>query len=102
MSTDPLTSSFGGWRAIENAALGLAESANVLLIPGRRCANGVPVKDPSWTMFVQQVRDASMTAYAAARTRKQDKMLETAVTLSASCDGCHRRWRSRRLENRCT
>jgi hypothetical protein len=28
MATDPLTSTFGGWLAIENAALALAESAN--------------------------------------------------------------------------
>ena len=43
MSTDPLTSTFGGWLAVENAALTLAESANLLSIPGRSCSNGVPV-----------------------------------------------------------
>src|SRR6188508_3226275 len=61
MSTDPLTSTFGGWQAVENAALALAESANLLSIPGRKCSNGVPVptKDPAWTMFVQQLRDES-------------------------------------------
>ena len=50
MSTDPLTSTFGGWVAVENAALALAESANLLSIPGRKCANGVPVPttDPAW------------------------------------------------------
>src|SRR6476620_3550407 len=42
MATDPLTSTFGGWLAVENAALALAESANLLSIPGRSCANGVP------------------------------------------------------------
>src|SRR4030095_16814987 len=42
MSTDPLTSTFGGWLAVENAALALAESANLLSIPGRSCSNGVP------------------------------------------------------------
>ena len=36
MSTDPLTSTFGGWLAIENAALALAESANLLSIPGAK------------------------------------------------------------------
>ena len=39
MSTDPLTSSFGGWTAVENAALALAESANLLAIEGRRCSS---------------------------------------------------------------
>ena len=45
MSTDPLTSTFGGWLAVENAALALAESANLLSIPGRSCcSNGLPVR----------------------------------------------------------
>src|SRR4026208_2502656 len=39
MSTDPLTSTFGGWVAVENAALALAESANLLSITERRCSN---------------------------------------------------------------
>src|SRR5262245_19044720 len=43
MATDPLASTFGGWQAVENAALALAESTNLLLIPGRVCANGAPV-----------------------------------------------------------
>src|SRR5215510_9920339 len=95
MSTDPLTSSFGGWTAVENAALGLAESATLLTVPGRKCSNGVlaPVKDPAWAAFVQEVRDASMKAYQSARAKDQDKMIETADALSTSCSGCHRKFR---------
>src|SRR3954463_14941655 len=40
MATDPLTSTFGGWQAVENAALALAESANLLVVSGRVCSNG--------------------------------------------------------------
>jgi cytochrome c556 len=104
MSTDPLTSTFGGWQAIENAALALAESANLLLIPGRNCSNGVPVptKDPTWEKFVQDVRDASMKSYKAAQAKDQDQMIALSETLSASCANCHRRWRDRRSPaNRC-
>ncbi len=43
LATDPLASTFGGWLAVENAATALSESANLLLIPGRTCGNGVPV-----------------------------------------------------------
>src|SRR5712672_1648721 len=73
MATDPLTSTFGGWQAIENAALALAESANLLLVPGRICSNGapVPMKDPAWATFVQQVRDAGLMAYKAAQAKDQ-------------------------------
>src|SRR5262252_3732011 len=97
MSTDPLTSSFGGWLAVESAALALAESANLLTIAGRTCSNGAPVptNDPAWATFVQQLRDASMKAYAAAQTKEQDKMIAISETLNAACAGCHRKWRDR-------
>ena len=32
MSTDPVIGAFGGWAAVENSALALAESANLLMI----------------------------------------------------------------------
>src|SRR5262245_6188039 len=69
MATDPLKSTFGGWQAVENAALALAESSNLLLVPGRVCSNGVPapITDPAWATFVQEVRDAGMQAYKAAQ-----------------------------------
>jgi len=104
MSTDPLTSTFGGWLAVENAALALAESANLLTIPGRSCSNGAPVptKDPAWAPFVQQVRDAGMQAYKAAQAKDQDKIIEVAEALDKSCSGCHRKFRDRKApENRC-
>jgi cytochrome c553 len=104
MSTDPLTSTFGGWQAVENAALALAESANLLSIAGRNCSNGVPAptKDPAWTTFVQEVRDASMKAYRAAQAKDPDKMIDTADTLSTACAGCHRKFRDRKTaDNRC-
>jgi hypothetical protein len=98
MATDPLMSTFGGWQAVENAALALAESANLLLVPGRLCANGTPapMKDPAWATFVQSVRDTGMKAYKAAQAKDQDKLIELSETLSAACAGCHRKWRDRR------
>ena len=105
MSTDPLTSTFGGWTAVENAALALAESANLLAIEGRRCSTGAvaPTKDPVWTGFVRDMRAASMRALAAARARDQQQMIEVSDELSATCTGCHRRFRDRRPPGgRCT
>ena len=104
LATDPLASTFGGWQAVENAALALTESANLLLIPGRYCANGLPVpmNNPDWAKFVQELRDAGMQAYQAALSKDQDKMVEAADTLSAACAGCHRKWREKpRLADRC-
>ena len=98
MATDPLTSSFGGWQAVENAALALAESGNLLLVPGRVCANGapVPIQDPAWATFVQELRDAGMKAYKAAQAKDQEKIIELSGTLSTACAGCHRKWRDRK------
>ena len=104
MATDPLASTFGGWQAVENAALALSESANLLLIPGRNCANGLPVpmNNPDWSKFVQELRDAGMKAYNAAQSKNQDKMVDAADTLSAACASCHKKWREKpRLADRC-
>ncbi len=103
LATDPLVSTFGGWQAVENAALALTESANLLLIPGRKCENGVPVptNDPDWPKFVQQLRDAGMKAYKAAQSKDQDKMVDAADTLSTACAACHRKWREKRAADRC-
>jgi hypothetical protein len=104
MATDPLASTFGGWQAVENAALALTESTNLLLIPGRNCANGLPVpmNNPDWQKFVQELRDAGMKAYKAAQSKNQDKMVDAADTLSAACANCHKKWREKpRFADRC-
>lgn len=104
MATDPLLSTFGGWQAVENAALALSESANLLMIPGRSCSNGapVPMENPDWAKFVQDLRDAGTMAYKAAQAKDQDKMIEVAETLASACSGCHRKWRDRpRGQERC-
>lgn len=98
LATDPLVSTFGGWQAIENAALAMTESANLLLIPGRLCANGtpVPLDNPDWLKFVQELRDAGLKAYNAAQAKNQDKMIDAADTLTTACANCHRKWREKR------
>ena len=103
LATNPLASTFGGWQAVENAALALSESANLLLIPGRNCSNGVPVpmSNPDWLKFVQELRDAGTKAYTAAQSKDQDKMIDAADTLSTSCANCHKKWREKRPADRC-
>ncbi|MEO8464709.1 MAG: hypothetical protein ABI640_05160 [Gammaproteobacteria bacterium] len=103
MATDPLVSVFGGWQAIENSALALAESANLLSLPGRLCSNGmaVPVSDPTWSKFVAELRDAGLQAYAAAQAKDRDTMIELSEPINDSCVHCHRKWRPRTAENRC-
>jgi cytochrome c556 len=43
-----------------------------------------------------------MKAYTAAQAKDQDKIIAVSETLSATCSGCHRKWRDRRAPgNRC-
>ena len=98
MATDLLTSSYGKWEAVENSALAIAEVANLLSLPGRKCANGadVPVKNADWAMFVDVLREAGMTAYAAAKAKDQDKITDAAGVLTEACKKCHDRYREKR------
>ena len=103
MATDPLTSVFGKWEAVENSALAIAEAANLLELPGRKCSNGVdvPLKNADWAKFVEELREAGMTAYAAAKTKDQDKMTDAAGILSTSCANCHGKYREKKQADRC-
>jgi hypothetical protein len=94
-ATDLLDGSYGKWEAVENSALAIAETANLLVLPGRKCLNGrdVPVKDPDWTPFVHALQDSAMSVYKAAQSRNQDKVIDAAATLNAACANCHDRYR---------
>lgn len=103
MATDLLASSYGKWEAVENSALAIVEVANLLSAPGRKCSNGadVPTNNADWAKFVQELRDAGMTAYAAARAKDQDKMIDVSGVMTTACAHCHNRYRERRIADRC-
>jgi cytochrome c553 len=86
---------YGGWEAVENAALSIAEFTNVLMLPGRTCQNGqpVPINAADWPGMVQDLRVAAMGAYEAAQTRTQDAMLDAADALVTACGNCHDKYR---------
>ena len=98
MATDLLTSIFGKWEAVENSALAMTELADLLMRPGQKCSNGldVPVANPDWARFVQGLRDAGSTAYAAAKTKDQDKIIDAAGVMTKACANCHLRYREKR------
>ena len=103
-ATDPLASTYGGWTAVENAGLALAESANLLMVPGRMCQNGkpVPMQNPDWPGFVQGLRDAGMEASKAAQSKNTDKILDAANTMTTACMNCHEKYREKPNEqDRC-
>jgi len=104
LATDPLASTYGKWEAVENSALALYEAANLLTIPGRKCANGLPVpmQNADWAKFVQGLREAGMTVYKAAQTKNQDKIVDAADVMTTACANCHDRYREKpNLAARC-
>ena len=104
-SPNPLTSTYGGWAAVENAGITLAESANLLTIPGRVCENGKPAPsgNADWAKFVAGLRTAGMTAYKAARAKNQDQVLEAADAVATACANCHDVYREKpNPSQRCT
>jgi hypothetical protein len=95
ISPNPLSSSYGGWEAVSNAGIALAESANLLIIPGRMCMNGkpAPIQNADWQMWVRGLRDAGMVAYKAGQAKSMDAVLEAADVMSTACQNCHDKYR---------
>ena len=103
-ATDLLASSYGQWQAVENSALALSEAANLLIIPGRKCSNGlpVPIRNADWPKFVQGLRDAGVTAYKAAQSKNTDNILMAADAITEACANCHNKYREKpTLADRC-
>ena len=96
-ATDPLLSTYGGWTAVENSGIALAEAANLLTIPGRKCSNGhdAPITNPDWPQLVQGLRDAGMKAYEAGKSKNMDKLVDAADTMTTACANCHEKYRDK-------
>jgi hypothetical protein len=105
VSPNPLTSTYGGWEAVENAALALSESANLISLPGRLCSNGkaVPVQRADWVKYVQGLRSAGLAAYKAARSKNTDAMVDASGTVADACSACHDVYREKKggIKDRC-
>jgi hypothetical protein len=75
------------WTAIEGQALMVAESANLLMLPGRAR------DEKQWMVDARLMLDAGSDAYAAAK--KKDVAAITALSdrLMESCTQCHKNYR---------
>jgi hypothetical protein len=107
----PLDASFGtyakvytGWVVVENAAVALAESADLILKPGRVCSNGrpVPLDQADFVKFAGALRTAGQAALKAAQSKNMDNMIEVSGTVSEACENCHMVYRDKPdLKDRC-
>ena len=86
---------YAGWQQVENSALALSETATLLMMPGRKCENGLPVplEQENFRKAVQGLIDAGQVAYKAALTKDLDKMVDASGTVSDACAACHEKYR---------
>jgi hypothetical protein len=88
---------YAGWQQVENAALALSETANLLMIPGRLCENGKPVPNDAadFKEFTAMLASAGQAAYTAAQTKDLDQMLAVGETVTEACSACHEVYRDK-------
>lgn len=89
---------YKGWDIVDYAALAVADSAPLMLTPGRRCENGrpVPVDRPDWIKFTLEMAEAGRAAYRASQTRSQEAVSDSSNQLADSCLHCHEVYRDKR------
>ncbi len=88
---------YSGWDIVDYAAIALAESAPLMLTPGRRCENGqpVPVNDPDWIRFTNEMAEVGRAAYRASQTRNQEKVSDITGDIADACLHCHQVFRDK-------
>ena len=93
---------YPGWESIDLAALAIAESAPLFLVPGRRCENGrpVPVDRADWREYTAAVVEAGRAAYRASQSRDWDAVIAVTDQLNEACASCHQVYRDVGAEGR--
>jgi cytochrome c553 len=88
---------YSGWQIVDYASIALAESAPLMLTPGRRCENGkpVPVDDPDWIKFTKEMAEVGRSAYRASQTRNQEKVSDISSDVADACLHCHQVFRDK-------
>jgi mono/diheme cytochrome c family protein len=88
---------YKGWEIVDYAAVAIADSAPLMLIPGRRCENGkpVPVDRPDWIQFTHELAEAGLAARKASQTRNQEAVSDASNQLADACVHCHEVYRDK-------
>ena len=74
------------WTQIENQAVALAESGNLLMIGDRVTDQG------DWMKFARALVDASADAVKAAEARNADAMSTASDAVYETCENCHMKY----------
>lgn len=74
------------WLAVENNALALAESANLLMMEGRA------VDHEHWMTQSRALLDTAIAAAEAARAKDAEKIIDAGNAVYEVCEACHMRY----------
>ncbi len=80
--TDLAPTTEEGWENVRNQAATVAESGNLLMLPGR-------TSGPAWNAYAQALIAAGRLAMAAAEARDADALFDAGGQLYVVCRGCH-------------
>jgi len=88
---------YTGWLAVDQAAVAIAETASLLLTPGRRCQNGkpVPVDAADWKQYVAAMADVGRLAHQASKARNYEAFTDITEKLNDACANCHKVYRDK-------
>ena len=70
------------WDRVRNGAAIVAESGNLLLMPGRSVG-------ANWDAYAQQLTASGEKAMVAAETRNPDALFDAGGLIYQACRGCH-------------
>jgi len=75
------------WAAVQNSALILAESGNLLMMAGRSKDNG------EWAKDAKAMVDAGAAAFKAANAKDLNKLGDVSDDILATCETCHNKYK---------
>lgn len=83
------------WQTVENAAIAIEETANLIMVGGRLRSNGqpVPVQAADFAKYAAALIPAGKDCVKAAKLKSQDAIAGCTDNLSQACDNCHKVYR---------
>jgi hypothetical protein len=87
---------YGGWLAVENAAIALQETANLITLP-RMCRNGrpAPIEQEDYRKWAAGLAEAGKKVYAAAQSKSMANIETAADEMTTACSNCHEVYRDK-------
>jgi uncharacterized protein YceK len=83
--TDLAPTTEEGWKQVRNGAAVVAETGNLLMMPGRAAG-------PDWIAYAQGLTAAGEVAMAAAEARDAEALFDAGGQLYQVCRACHDRY----------